>query len=470
MFKNFGTVFSYSFGNQVKAKGYKITTIVLAILLLFGPLLILPAVQLYQKNNDDSLDPSAVTAVYTVDERGVATDLSPMNNLGEEDYSNIEYRSFGSVEEALEAAHKGDGYALVLQITAGSTGAPVLQLVNPEGSNLTSKDADNYREFIRAYRDQLSSLLLDDSAMSAEELLTLTMPVSVNSYTVTDYRTGSSEEFAAEFQKNSILEGLSFGIPYFSIMIMYFMVILYASGVTASVSMEKSSKLMDTMLVSVRPEAMVLGKMLAIVSAAVMQIVIWLVCGIVGLVGGTLLSLVVNPQQLVNFFDLVGSSSAAAAATAGAEEAAESFTLFTPGGFLLAVLIIIAGFILYCSIAAIGGSFASTKEEAASANSSFTLILVASFLVTLNGGGMSSAATPEWMVLFPFTSILVSPGAAILGTMPTWLLLAGLAITLILALVLVALAGRVYHSMSLYKGNKPNMKQVVDVILGKQKQ
>jgi ABC-type Na+ efflux pump permease subunit len=468
MFKNFGTVFSFSFGNQVKAKGYKVTTILIAVLLLVVPLLLLPGIQLYEKNHESDLDPTEAKSIYTVDERGIDTDLTPLNELGAEGYSEFTYQSFAGVDEALEAAHNGDGYALVLQITAGSTGSPVLQLILPDESNLSTKDADHYREFLRSYRDQLTSLLVEEEEMSPEELMALTMPVAVNSYTVTDYQSGSSEEFAAEFQRTSILDGLSFGIPYVSIMLMYFMVILYCSGVTASVSMEKSSKLMDTMLVSVRPEAMVLGKMLAIVAAAVMQIVLWLVCVIFGLVGGTLLSLVVNPQQLVNFFDLVGSSSATAAATAGAEEVAESFALFTPGGFLMAVLIIVAGFILYCSLAAIGGSFASTKEEAASANSSFTLILVASFLITLNGGGMSSASTPVWMVIFPFTSILVSPGAAILGTMPMWLLWVGLGVTLLLALALVALAGRVYHSMSLYKGNKPNMKQIVAVILGKQ--
>ncbi len=469
MFKNFGTVFSFTFRNQVKAKGYKVTTILIAALLLIVPMLVFPGIQLYEKNHDSSIDPTEAKEIYTVDERGAATDLTPMNDLGEEGYSDFTYRSFDTVEAALDAAHNGGDYALVLQIYAGTDGSPVLQLILPEGSALAEKDADHYRDFLRAYRDQLGSLLLEESTMSPEELLALTMPVAVNSYTVTDYRSGSSEEFAAEYQRTSILEGLSFAIPYVSIMVMYFMVILYCSGVTANVSMEKSSKLMDTMLVSVRPEAMVLGKMLAQVAAAVMQIVLWLVCGLAGLIGGTLLSLVVNPEQLVNFFSLVGSSSAAAASTPGAEEAAESFVLFTPGGFLIAVLMIMAGFLLYCSLAAIGGSFASTKEEAASANSSFTLILVASFLITLTGGGMSSSGTPVWMVLVPFTAILVTPGAAILGTMPTWLLLVGLGLTVLLALVFVALAGRVYHSMSLYKGNKPTAQQIIAVILGRQK-
>ena len=75
---------------------------------------------------------------------------------------------------------------------------------------------------------------------------------------------------------------LSMLLPFASLMLLYFLVLLYGQSTAANVILEKTSKLMDLFLVSVEPGAMVLGKVLATALAGLLQLAVWAA----GLAGG----------------------------------------------------------------------------------------------------------------------------------------------------------------------------------------
>ena len=56
---------------------------------------------------------------------------------------------------------------------------------------------------------------------------------------------------------------IAYVLPFVNIMLLYFLILFYGQSTANSVLMEKTSRLMDTLLLSVRPEAMVTGKVLA---------------------------------------------------------------------------------------------------------------------------------------------------------------------------------------------------------------
>lgn len=92
---------------------------------------------------------------------------------------------------------------------------------------------------------------LDRAELTPEQRALLTAPVEV---TVTGGQTGEGEAMGL----------LSMLLPFASLMLLYFLVLLYGQSTAASVILEKTSKLMDLFLVSVEPGAMVLGKVLAL--------------------------------------------------------------------------------------------------------------------------------------------------------------------------------------------------------------
>ena len=84
---------------------------------------------------------------------------------------------------------------------------------------------------------------LDRADLTPEQRALLTAPVEV---TVTGGQTREGETMGL----------LSMLLPFASLMLLYFLVLLYGQSTAASVILEKTSKLMDLFLVSVEPGAM----------------------------------------------------------------------------------------------------------------------------------------------------------------------------------------------------------------------
>lgn len=127
------------------------------------------------------------------------------------------------------------------------------------------------------------------------------------------------------------------------------MILFYGQGTANCVVLEKSSKLMDTMLVSVKPEAMVIGKVLAQALTCVIQIGLWVIglCG--GFAAGIHTVKLINPDStmpIINMFEPNG-------LLAG---------VFTPVNILFFLLYLAAGLLLYLAIASIGGAIASSRK------------------------------------------------------------------------------------------------------------
>ena len=72
--------------------------------------------------------------------------------------------------------------------------------------------------------------------------------------------------------------------PVVFMMGLYFMVIIYGQNMGQIVSIEKSSKLMESLLVMTRPYGLIFGKIIATSFIAIFQIVVWFAAGMGGFV------------------------------------------------------------------------------------------------------------------------------------------------------------------------------------------
>ena len=247
---------------------------------------------------------------------------------------------------------------------------------------------------------------LDRAELTPEQRVLLTAPVEV---TVTGGQTGEGETMGL----------LSMLLPFASLMLLYFLVLLYGQSTAASVILEKTSKLMDLFLVSVEPGAMVLGKVLATALAGLLQLAVWAA----GLAGGFAIGGAVVRQT----------------------------------GVTLPLLEVLKG------VGRLTGLFSA--EDLSSTNVLFSLVLVASFFCCMFAGGMDGmTSSARWLDYVPFTAILVTPSRVLLGQTSLLGGLVSLALVVVCAGVLTALAGRVYRLMSLYKGNPPTPRRVLRML------
>lgn len=448
MLKGFGKVFSFTFSQHVKTKGYKLSTILVGLILFLAPLIIIVCAQLFGGSNGGVGAPAATAAgkVFYADvSGGREADLGFLNSLGVPGFADIVYESRPDAESAIEAAEREDGsLVLIIDKDGGSYGAHVLL---PDSSTLQIEDAEGYESFIS---NAFPYILAVKSGLTQEQLAEAAAPVE----TVVEPAGAADGEEGSDDMVKMVL---SMALPYLNIMFLYFMVIFYGQGVANCVVMEKSSKLMDLFLMAVKPGAMVLGKVLAIALAAVIQFFAWILALLLGFAAGLGAVQLIDPAPSISL--------------SGVLDILKQFLLsgmFTPGGIAVSLLITLSGFLLYCALASFGGSLAGKQEDLASTNMLFTMVLLISFFCALFAGGMMDGSRPPmWLNWVPFTSILTAPSQVLLGNISPLMGVGILAVAAVSAVLVMMLAGRLYSVLAMYKGNPPSLKRAVGMLRGK---
>ena len=461
--KGLGKIFAFTFERQVKSTGYLVGTIVFALLCFLLPAGIMAAVEYFGGDSDSAVETAAVSPVQTVyvaDETDGAADWNLLTQAGSETFGGIFYVTCGSLEEAdaqagqeehslillLEEAKKTAQENTLSQASNGSQNGYQMHLLLPDNTSLSEGDAGDLESFLQA---NFQIILLQKSGIDPAAAAELLVPATTE---VTTFGEEALSETEAALE--SMREVLGMLLPYLNIMILYFLVLFYGQGVANNVIMEKTSKLMDTFLVAVKPTVMVFGKVLAVTAASMLQFVIVAASLIGGFAAGSALVRMINPDSdmlLLLFFDSLS----------------EFQGVLTVPGILLAVVMMVSGFFLYCSLSAIGGSVAGKPEDLSSTNVVFTTVLIVSFLAALYAGGigsMDSGAFAKWLDFVPFTSILVTPSRIMLGEVSLGMGFVSLLLVLIVSVLCLLLAGKVYRMMALYKGNPPTPAKLMKML------
>ena len=445
-----GKVYRFTLRQTVAAKGWLLSTIILGLLLLVALPLILFGLSSIGKDKDSKEDDKEknIRLVCVVDETEGEADYSALNQTAEKPY---EFKSCVSMDAAISES-VGARDAVILRVTKQEN-AYSLTVYLPQVTDISRSRASSFGSFAE---EQFMAILLQKAEITPEGAALLSMPVNMTTASVND------KAEVEEKQEDSAKFIIGMLMPYFMMMLIYMMVVLYGQSMANSVMLEKTSKLMETILVTVHPFALLMGKLLAIATAAVLQILIWLAALAGGLFGGT----------AVLFGSMTDAGGAADAGGNKVAEAVQQITdinggIFSIPGIAVSLVFLAFGFLLYLSLSAVSGAMASKQEDLNKTNMIFTLILVASLLLAMSSGMLDNISngqlpdSPLWLKLIPFTAILVMPGRLVLGEESA--LNAGLSIgVLVLSVILLmALAAAVYKLLVLYRGELLKPKQII---------
>ena len=453
MFKNFDKVFKFTFKNQTSTKGYKSGTFLTAFILFIIPVAIFLIAGYAMKNDNDELKSCGADRVYVVDPEAPKADFNILNVSGIEGYTDILYSNAETIDAALETIEdRGETKSIILQIRK-QDGDLQSRIILPDSSELDKDDVKNYNDFLE------QSGTITSIVASGVDMSDMTEFMKQTEYSVYDtegYKTGTDiyadSDKLAETQNAKIKPGFNMALTYLCVIIIYVVIIMYGNSILQNIVLEKSNKLMDTMLISIAPQALVFGKMLAILTSGILQLLAWLA----GLAGGA----VVGVKVFTSMIGVQGNVVSSFVSSFG------DMGLFKPVNVIVGILALIFGIIMYASLSAVAGSISSTREEAASNQSLFVMILLFSFYAALFKG-INTTNPAIWLYLFPFTSAMVLPSGICSGVISTGVAVAGLAILIASSLGLIILAGKLYKMMALYKGNKVNIGKAIKMLAGK---
>lgn len=216
-------------------------------------------------------------------------------------------------------------------------------------------------------------------------------------------------------------------LVYILLFFLYFALVIYGAYVAQGVVEEKSSRIMEMMLASVKPTTMMAGKILGIGAVGLTQFVIWIAAG-VGLLS-------FNGAGLL---DSLG--------------AGFSLGNVNPGYFFLFGLFFVLGFLMYAAVYAGLGSMVSRVEDANQVVTPVTMLLVVAFMVA-----MFSLTSPDnpWIVglsYFPFFTPMLMFSRVVLTHVSPLSVILGIGIMILTIIVLIWLAARIYRAGVLMYG------------------
>jgi len=215
------------------------------------------------------------------------------------------------------------------------------------------------------------------------------------------------------------------GVAYTASLLLYLQLIVYGLWVATGVVEEKSSRVVEVLLATVRPRALLAGKVLGI--------------GLLGL--GQLL--------------LIGVVGLGLALASGAIEL-DGTTLGT-----LAVVLVwfLFGYALYASLYATGGVLVSRQEDVQSSTTPLTVMLVVAYLLAFPTLDDPASGLARIASLVPFTAPIVMPTRLALGeaSVPE----AALSLALLAASValIVPFAARIYDRAVLRMGKPVKLRE-----------
>jgi ABC-2 type transport system permease protein len=258
---------------------------------------------------------------------------------------------------------------------------------------------------------------LTHEGMGASDVASLMQPLQVDTT-----QAGKAADSTSSYVATAIL-----------FLLMYFVIMLYGMNVARSIIEEKTSRVFEVLLATIRPEEMMAGKMLGVGSVGLTQVGIWL---------ATALLLTATPVVS----SMMGG--AAHVSLSGTE-------------LVFFVVYFILGFLLYASVAAALGAMTNSEQELQQLNMFLVMPLAACFfaagLVFSNPNSTFSVV----MSLIPFCTPLLMYLRISLQMPPVWQI--GLSIVLMLATIyaIIWVASRIYRVGILMYGKKPTLPEVL---------
>lgn len=435
MFTGWKDVFSFTATQELKGGKYKGTTIIIGIFiaLIFGAISVIMA--LTQLEDDEKVEVendflNKINKVYLVENEILEDDL--MNTLISSALS-LE----GAVPNAVEVEHitkdkitenVSNEKTLIVELICNTDGdykEISFNAVVPEGDKDRKDDAEEYLSYVTTYIDIYGTTI---AGVQPEDMPYFVAPYLTQAVSVNDK------------VQNMAIWLVGMFVPMIFSALLFAMIILYGQNITKIVCAEKSSKLMEMILTSVRPYALIAGKILATVSLALGQVLIWVACGFGGYFLGTVIADVINPDY-VNYVDAVIDLFIAS-------NGASAFTWYS---VVLAFVFVAVGFLAYSVFAGFMASSVSKIEDLSNVMQIFQLPVMIGWMAAYLIPIIDSKLLNSIVHIFPLSAPFLVPGNLIIGK--CGIIEAILSLVLLVAVTVgcIILTGKVYKNKVFYR-------------------
>lgn len=398
-----GQVYRFTLSQLLKSRANRVTLIIVVLLAAVS----MPLTALLGGETPETSDTAGLASVRVDNRTDLALDFSGDAYWADTDFS----------------AGAGEPDAVVT-ITGDETGYQVA-VVGSESAH-----AGELSQLAETARQAVRNACLQAAGLSSRQLEALT---------------------ASTGEEDSHEDG--FWVQYGYSILAMILCLMSASYVIRAVVEEKDSRLVELLLVSVKPMALLAGKILAVMAFTFGWLLAMLAgfgvsCGLTaGLMGPGVLQ-----KQLSGLL----------AAVPRVQE-----DLWQAAGVLLVLLVSLGlGYLTMSLIGGVAGACCSGMEEAGEATGPVMLLTMTGYLASCVVGAVPSGPVAVFSTLCPVVSIFCAPVQFAGGNVSFWLVLASWAIQAAVIWGLLTLASRVYAGLIVHRGSRVKLRELMSMAKG----
>ena len=245
--------------------------------------------------------------------------------------------------------------------------------------------------------------------------------------------------------------------------LIYMFVMSYGGMVMQSVMEEKTNRIVELMVSSVKPFQLMMGKIIGVALVGFVQLAIWgVMLSIILVVCGSVFGLSAAPA--VPAVAGADAQMAAVAQQAGGGEAAEIMSALMGLPYaelgIMFVLYFVGGYLLYASFFAAVGASINAQEDSSQFIMPVVLIMVFGLYAAMYSAENTNGPLAFWASMFPLTSPIVMMVRIPFGV-PWWEEVLSLGLLFATSMAFVWISARIYRVGILMYGKKPSLREML---------
>lgn len=428
-----GLVIAQEYKNRVAKKSFLVLTLLMPLLfvaLIFTPIWLA------------TLKDGEVKLVAVVDQTGKYESVFTDNDA-------YNFELIGEPIDSLRTSEKRSDYEAIVVISNDLATTPEAvtiyseKQVNIELKNFIEQGLSSFVE---------KEKLLSHNIPNIQEIIDESQ-ANVHVNTIKWSEDGSEEISSSE---------VAIGIGMVFTMLIYMFIFVYGAQVMSSVVQEKTNRIVEVLICSVKPFELMMGKIISIALVGLTQFGIWLLLTIgLVVVAGQFLGGSINPETMVNVEQM---GDAAAIQQASSELNFDNIMamIMSVNPFELIsyfIIYFIGGYLLYASIFAAIGSAVDNETDTQQFMLPVTIPIIFAIYAAIYGAQNPDGPLAFWCSIIPFTSPIVMMVRLPFGV-PMWEKLLSVAILIASFIGTTWMSAKIYRTGILMYGKKPSWKEM----------
>ena len=401
--KDIITVMKFTIKDMVKRKSFVISTLIILALIVIG--FNVPNIIKSIKGEDTE------DKLLIVDEQNIFEgSLEQLKNVDLGYEIEIAQNTYEEIKKKIEEEEIGSAIVIEKQ----ENHVKIRYIV--ENTTMMEKVPE---EIVNGINTLYTNLQISKLGLTPEQLQSITPDFEFN-----------LEQTEEEEAKGNVLVMMLMSI------VLFYAIYFCAYQVSSSITIEKTSKIMETLVTSTTPRTIVLGKTIGIGVVGLLQMIVIVATALISAKS------FLDPELLNMALDM------------------SNMTVYLA---IITIIYFILGYFTYALLYALTGSTVSKPEDIQSANGPVAILAVVGFYLSYFTMMNPTSSLNVFASLFPISSPFCMPFRIMMGLASTTDVIVSIAILLVTILVIAQIAIKIYSSAILNYGTKMSLKDMINI-------